>query len=255
MWLDDIAVADGVPVLAPEMVATVTGGTVTRGRHAAVVSLLPSVDAAALAARLDAVADAALADLPFLGVPAAPVPLVVFPDVASYRAGVVRIGAAFAANADSPGHDGFTIEGIATSSWDLSQGIERPVYVHEFVHALLTRTASLPNAGEWLQEGLASWYQVRFSPQPTLGDVVRRRFARPLPMSRLCDGRRIEPKFYGDALTVAGALLEDPAWAGTLPRVFEAAVRTGTTSLADIGVDLDALDCDRRAWAGRHFGW
>lgn len=255
VWLDDIAVTDGSPVLSAEAVATVTGGTVTRGRHAAVVSLVPSIDSVALAARLDAAADAVLADLRFLNPPAVPVPLVVFPDEASYRAGVVRIGAAFAANSPEPAHDGYTIEGIATSSWDASQGIGRPVYVHEFVHALLTRTAGLPNAGEWLQEGLANWYQLRFYPQPTLADVVRGRFARPLPLSRLCDGQGIETKFYGDAWTVVGTLLEEPSWAGTLPRVFEAAARTGTTSLAAAGVDLGALDTDRRAWAGRHFGW
>lgn len=81
------------------------------------------------------------------------------------------------------------------------------------------------------------------------------RRASPLPISRLRDGQRIETKFYGDAWTVVGTLLEEPRWSGTLPLVFEAAARTGTTSLADSGVDLDALDGDRRAWAGRHFGW
>lgn len=254
-WLDDIAVTQGSPFLSPEVVATVTGGTVARGRHAAVISLVPTLDGAVLASRLDAVADAVFADFPFLSSPSTPVSLVVFPDESGYRDGVVRIGTAFAANATAPEHDGFTIEGIATSSWDAVQGIERPVYVHEFVHALLTRTASLPNGGEWLQEGLANWYQVRFYPQPTLADVIRGRFAQPLPLSRLCDGQRIESKFYGDAWTVLGTLLEDPQWAGTLPRVFDVAGHTGSTSLVAMGIDLAALDRDRRAWAARHFGW
>ncbi len=255
VWLDDIAVADGSPILTPETVAAVTGGTVTRGRHAAVVSLVPSLNGVALVATLDSVADAVLADLPFLKTPAVPVPLVVFSDQGSYQAGVVKLGAAFAAIATAPSDDGFTIEGIATSSWDPSQGVGRSVYVHEFVHALLTHTASLPNGSEWLQEGLANWYQRRFFPQPSLGDVIRGRLANPLPLSRLCDGQRIETRYYGDAWTVMGTLLEDPAWSGTLSKVFDAAARTGTTSLAALGVDLDALDRDRRAWTARHFGW
>ncbi len=255
VWLDDIAVSAGSPVLTPEAVAAVTGGTVIRGRHAAVVSLVPSLDGAALANTLDAVVDAVLVDLPFLPAPAVPVSLVVFPDVGGYQTGVVRLGAAFAATVATPTNDGFTIEGIATSSWDPMQGVARPVFVHEFVHALLTRTAGLPNGGEWLQEGLANWYQVRFYPQPTLADVIRGRFARPLPLSRLCDGQRIETQFYGDAWTVTGTLLEDPAWSGTLAGIFDAAARTGSTSLAALGFDLTALDESRRTWAARHFGW
>lgn len=87
----------------------------------------------------------------------------------------------------------------------------------------------------------------RFYPQATLAEVIRGRLASPLPLSRLLDGKRIEPKFYGDAWTVMGTLLQDPNWTGTLPRVFAAAARTGSTSLVDLGVDLTALDRDRRA--------
>lgn len=142
VWLDDIALVDGSPALSPEAVAVVTGGTVTTGRHAAVISMVPSLDGAALASALDAVADALFADLPFLQVPVTPAPLVVFPDVGSYQAGVIRLGNAFAATVAAPTNHGFTIEGIATSSWDPLQGAARPVYVHEFVHALLTRAAA-----------------------------------------------------------------------------------------------------------------
>lgn len=255
VWLDDIGVSDGSPFLSPEAVATVTGGTVTRGRRAAVISNVPGLDGEALASRLDAVADAVLADLPFLTAPTTPVSMVVFPETAGYRDGVAKIATAFAANVTPPDNDGFTIEGIATSSWDAAQGTERSVYAHEFVHALLSKAANLPNSNEWLQEGLANWYQRRFYPQPTLADVIRGRLAHPLPLSRLCDGQRIEPQFYGDAWSVMGTLLEDPRWAGTLPRVFETAARTGSTSLVGMGVDLSALDRDRRAWAARHFGW
>lgn len=255
VWLDDIGLSEGSPLLTAEAIAAVTGGTVTRGQHAAVVSLVPSLDGAALVRSLDAVAEAVLADLPFLHAPVIPAPLVVYPDDAAYRTGVVQLGTAFAANARAPSSGGYTIEGIATSSWDPAQGVGRPVYVHEFVHALLSRTAGLPNSNEWLQEGLATWYLVRFHPQPNLAEVIRGRLAEPLPLPRLCDGQRIGMPFYGDAWTVAGTLLEDPAWSGTLQRLFEAAARSGSTSLANLGVDLTQLDKDRRAWAARHFGW
>lgn len=255
VWIDDVALGDGRPVLSAEAVAAVTGGAVMLGRHSAVISLVPGLDSAALAARLDAVVEAVMVDLPFLPSPEVQVPLVIFPDHASYQLGVVQLGAAFAAKASAPAHDGYTLEGIAMSSWDAKQGIDRPVYVHEFVHALLTRTASLPNGGEWLQEGLATWYQVRFFPQQTLADVVRGRLARPLGLNRLCDGQRIESKFYGDAWTVIGNLLENANWSGTLQGALESAARSGSTSLVDLGLDLDLLDRDRRAWTARHFGW
>lgn len=252
VWLGDIHLLDGSPAPAPQ---AVVGGATFQGRHAGVVSLVPGLDGAALASRLDAVADAVLRDLPFLRASGVPVPFVVFADVPTYRAGVMQLGAAFNATVAAPTHDGFTMEGIATSSWDVAQGVDRRVFVHEFVHALLTRTAGLPNGGEWLQEGLANWYQVRFHPQDTLGDVVRGRLANPVPLSRLCDGHRIEPRLYGDAWAVVGTLLEEPRWAGALGRVFAGAAVTGSTSLAAIGVDLAALERDRRAWAARHFGW
>lgn len=167
VWIDDIAVEAGAPVLTPEAIAALTGGDVTRGQHAAVISLVPGIDAVALAGRLDAVADAVLADLPFLAAPSVPVPLLIYPDEAAYSAGVGQIGAAFAANADNHGHDGYTIEGIATSSWDPVQGVGRPVYGHEFVHALLTRTASLPNGGEWLRRGSRAGTRRGSTPRPT----------------------------------------------------------------------------------------
>lgn len=255
VWIDDVAVVSGRPERTPEMVAAVTGGVVTSGRHAAVVTQVPSLDARKLVADLDAVGDLVLRDLPFLHAPPVAVSLVVFPDVASYHAGVVGIGAAFGARAPTPTTDGFTIADIAMSSWDPGVGTDRPVFVHEFVHALLDQIAGLPNRGEWLQEGLASWYQIRRHPQANLGEVIRGQLARPTPLARLCDGTDIPTTLYGDAWAVVGTLLEEPRWAGTMPALFEATRRTGSTALSAIGADLDALEADRRVWAARHFGW
>jgi hypothetical protein len=166
---------------------------------------------------------------------------------------VFRLTHAFGAMTAAPAGQGVTLEGIATSSWDPQQGIGSAVYVHEFVHALVSRTTGLANDGSWLQEGLACWFQAMIVPQDDLASVVRQRIEAGMPIRELSSGRRIPIGNYGEAMALVGTLLEVPRWSGFLQRVVEQASRTGSTSLTDLGVDLDALDADRRAWADGRF--
>ncbi|MBA2320305.1 MAG: hypothetical protein H0V89_04030 [Deltaproteobacteria bacterium] len=192
-------------------------------------------------------------DLPWLPTVTGTIPLVVMKDVPAYRAAVARLAGAFGSWLSPPASGGFTLEGIATSYWDRKQGILRPVYVHEFVHALVARATGLSNDGSWLQEGLASWFQSMLLPQDDLAGVMQRRIAGGKPIRELCDGHRIREQNYGEAMAVVGTLLEVPRWSGILEDVVEQAAQTGSTSLVELGVDLDALDADRRHWADTRF--
>ncbi|MDQ3621808.1 MAG: hypothetical protein M3463_04865 [Verrucomicrobiota bacterium] len=163
-------------------------------------------------------------DLPFLEESSDLAPLLVFSSRDAYRAFPARLAAKLNAEATVPRAGGFTVFGIATSFWDPEQGSLRPVYTHEFVHALLSDRLRLDNRGEWLHEGLASRYQLRFHPQENFGAIVADGLAaasRRLPLERLCDGQPIPSNRYWQALTVAGMLLQQEKYAPRAGRLFK----------------------------------
>lgn len=104
------------------------------------------------------------------------------------------------------------------------------VLCHELAHVWLWERLGLANDGNWLSEGIASAVQLHFHPQA--GD--RRQYARDvgdghmLPLKRLMDAPRIEPKDYWQAGTLVEMLLDGhPA---ALPAVVEAFVRGDSAS-------------------------
>ncbi len=126
IWLDDIDVGPGTPSLWPSEIAKVTGGRVTSGRAAAVITGVGELDAAALATHLDGVEQRVRQDLPWLPAVPEPIPLVVTADVPTYRDVVTRLGRAFGAFAAPPRSNGYTVQAIATSSWDEKEGDPSP---------------------------------------------------------------------------------------------------------------------------------
>jgi hypothetical protein len=123
----------------------------------------PNFDLIQYQKHLDAVEEALMADLPFLGPPSGRPTLIVFAQDADYRQFPPKFAGLFLQVAREPRADGFTARGLAMSSWKGDK--PRPVFTHEFVHSWLSVRADLDNRGEWLQEGLASRYQLRFHPQ------------------------------------------------------------------------------------------
>ena len=136
------------------------------------------------------------------------------------------------------------LEGNTTSSrhwreqpdkfWSEKFGTLRPVYTHEYVHALITKTLFLPSQGSWLHEGLASHVQIHFHPQPNLRDIVSEGIANPrlhLPLQALCNGNRISVKRYWQALTVVETLLSVDRYRQNLPRLLHAFQQSGSTDL------------------------
>lgn len=205
---------------------------------------------------LDAVEAALTADLPFLAPMSVRPTLIVFQEEASYRRFAPKLAGLFMQVAREPRADGFTARGIATSSW--KGDAPRPVFTHEFVHSWLSVRADLDNRGEWLQEGLASRYQLRFHPQDlkpaitaALQDVKLRS-----PLSELANGRPIPMNRYWQAATLTGYFLETESLRPKLPALFQAIQAAGDTNLEPhlkpvLELDWPTLETQWRAYVER----
>jgi len=260
---------DDTPVLTPEDVAALAFGAaaadpeqvrIVSADGITVLTDAPDCEAETLRAHLAKVAAAVKADLPFADPPANPLMLVVFAAEDRYRQFPVALGERLGAGAAPTTAAGYTVQGVATSFWDPRQGTLRPVFTHEFVHALLSATLHLDNTSEWFQEGLAAHYQLRFHPQANIRAVVTESLdaAAADTLAKVCSGARIPLDRYWVAATVCRMLLEDPALAATLPAVVAAVQKTGSTAIEPLlpvlGLSQEELDGKWRAFCRQHYG-
>src|SRR5690606_13700444 len=112
-------------------------------------------------------------DFPHLDDAPWPATLLVFETREQFQAFTPRFAQRMQSEAAPPRSGGYTVRGISTSYWDETLGTLRPVYTHEFIHSALARGMGLQNKNEWLQEGLATHYQLRFHPQKNFNAIVR----------------------------------------------------------------------------------
>lgn len=237
---------DGVRIVAADGITVITDA--------------PDCDADALRAHLAKVAAVVKADLPFAPQPANPLMLVVFAAEDRYRQFPVALAERLGASAAPTTAAGYTVQGVATSFWDPRQGTLRPVFTHEFVHALLSATLHLDNSSEWFQEGLAAHYQLRFHPQADIRAVVTKSLdaAPPDTLAKVCSGAGIPLDRYWVAATLCRMLLEDPPLAAKLPAVVAAVQKSGSTAIEPLlpvlGLSLDELDGKWRAFCRRAYG-
>ncbi len=216
----------------------------------------PNFDLIQYQKHLDAVEAALMADLPFLGPPSGRPTLIVFAQDADYRQFPPKFAGLFLQVAREPRADGFTARGLAMSSWKGDK--PRPVFTHEFVHSWLSVRADLDNRGEWLQEGLASRYQLRFHPQdlkPMVAAAMQDAKLRS-PLSELANGRPIPTQRYWQAATLAGLLLESEPLRSKLPAFLKAVQATGNTDLGPhlqpvFGLEWPALEAQWREYVDR----
>jgi hypothetical protein len=161
-------------------------------------------------------------------------PLIVFASEQEYREFPMRLAAKLNAEAAPARSDGFTMLGIATSFYDPAQGHGRPVYSHEIAHAILTDWLRMGNKGEWLHEGLATRYQLRFHPQADVSRIVAEGLADPakrLDLAALTSGEPIPTNRYWQAATLVDMLLADPKYSARLEKLFAAIASAGSTRL------------------------
>ena len=145
------------------------------------------------------------------------VPLALFAARDDYVAFFERVGDHFGAGITPPKTDGYSALRYAASSWDPKQGHERPVYVHEAMHAALERLLHVGSDGNWVQEALASAVQVSLHPKSLEVDLGARFRARDrgepgfLPLSALVRTPRPGLRHYAQLHTFVEFLADEHA--------------------------------------------
>jgi hypothetical protein len=160
--------------------------------------------------------------------------LIVFKDQTAYREFTVRFAKVLNVKPIPPASGGYTVQGIATSFWVPERGSLRPVFAHELTHSWLDRVFDLPSGlGDWLQEGIANYYQLEFSPQADFGKgLLAAMKRRPVSLKSLCSGGRLLENQYGQAATLMRMLLTQEPYASRFPKLLEAVRATGNTDLS-----------------------
>ena len=254
--LTPAAVRDAAfPRLPPELTRIHTHGLAT------VITDDPRVDVEAVADRLDAAASEALAITPGALPVARPAPLVIFARDSDYRDFIPRIGELLGATAIRPTTDGYTLHGIAASSWNERYGNDRPVWTQEFIHALMFDGLRLPSRSDWFNEGVANVMQQRLHPQPGFPRVVMaglHAVGRP-SLREILDGQEIDDDDYWQAVSFYTMLLQHPQWGPRVPELVEEFRRRGTTDMAPfldsyLGMGWEELEEKWIAWCEQAYG-
>ncbi|MHC5021523.1 MAG: hypothetical protein ACYTGX_15745 [Planctomycetota bacterium] len=148
--------------------------------------------------------------------------LLLFAEQAEYQQFFVRLGAAWGANIAPPKAGGLALEDFAASSWDPVKGVERPVFLHETIHAIVAqrwRIAPRLKGADWVQEGTANYLQLCVYPDSMprtgwkewLGKPVGERGG-PAPFAKLMSGS-IPMRQYPQVAAIIGWLVaKHPGW-------------------------------------------
>jgi len=152
----------------------------------------------------------------------APAALLIFKQPADYPDFFKRLGAAWRVEIGAPLHGGYTVQDIASSTYDPKLGPRRPVYFHEAVHAVVSRELHLlagSEAHRGLQEGIANYLQVGLYPTSLPRSAYVKQFAQPVDPSgggffkplEMLFSKPVTTKEYAQAASVVAFLVEkDP---------------------------------------------
>lgn len=154
-----------------------------------------------------------------------PIALAVLPDRATYAAFFRALGRRWRVTIEPPRTAGYTVQDVCAVADDPARGLDRPVLLHEVVHAVVARRLRLLPGHErhdWLQEGLATYLQLALFPEAMdrAGWLPLLRGLRPgtpfAPLDGVLEGRA-ELRHYAQLASVIGFLVaERPGWLGEI---------------------------------------
>jgi hypothetical protein len=205
--------------------------TIHRGKSFAVITDELRLKPTETMAALDKMLSMILTDFPELKAPKQLSPLLVFSDEARYRAFWAKLAEKFNSDGPTPESDGYSMLGIAGSFYDHRLGSIRPVYLHEACHAVMARLFGISSEGDWLHEGLANYYQLRWTNQD-LGSIAKTLVAnrRLISLQGLLNGRTIAMEHYAQAaLFIEWIMVNSTRKARLLPAIRYMAKEGSTT--------------------------
>jgi hypothetical protein len=149
----------------------------------------------------------------------APATLLIFKSPSDYPAFYERLGQAWRVTIAAPGAQGYTVQDMATSTYDPKLGTNRPVYFHESIHAVVARELRLlpgNDAHKPMQEAIANFLQVCVHPKSLPRSAYVKNFARPIDPSgngffkplEMLFTRPVTTKEYAQLASVVAFLLE-----------------------------------------------
>lgn len=183
--------------------------------------------------------------------------LLLFREKQEYEQFFVRLGAAWNVSIAPPKAGGLALEDFAGSYWDPVKGVDRPVFLHETIHAIVAqrwRIAPRRTGADWMQEGAANYLQLCVYPDSMprtgwkqwLGKPVGERGG-PIPLVTLMSRNVALREYPQAAAIIAWLVAKHPDWMPGLIR--DLADGAGPEKAFEArGSTLDAAEQEWKAW-------
>lgn len=191
------------------------------------------------------------------------IPLLIFQDIPARHAFFGRLGEHWSVSITVSHAGGYCVQDIATSCHDPKLGIDRPVYLHEAVHALIARDFRLQTSKpehSWVQEGLANYLQLCLYPESLQSNYYPAVFSSPevaksaFVSLEVLTANRVPMNRYAQVAALTAYLMDQRV------DLFEAIIvgladgRPISDVLKENGTTIATLEQDWLAWGRQTFG-
>jgi hypothetical protein len=194
-----------------------------------------------------------------------PPSLLIFRRREDYVAFFQSLGKEWNVQVAPPTGGGLTVGNLAATTFDPKQGADRPVFLHESVHAIFASDVRLLSGHDrhsWLHEGLGSYVQLCVYPRSIDRRALAANFRSPVapdgrsffkPLAQVL-GRKVPAQQYAQVGTLVAYLVDQkPQW---LPAIAKSLAAGGTAedAFGACGVNLGDLQDAWLKWGAEKVG-